>query len=135
MGRFRIQLGGAEVEYEGEDSQERFDVVLDWIRTKATSEAEARADEVQPPEIAERVEKRGGQRSAVIGPAVDKLVDDRWLAEHHSVPDIVRELKSRGIPGVRNENVNLACMRRVRVGKLDTVLEGGQRIFWTKSTK
>ena len=31
LGRFRVRTGDTEIEYEGEDSQERYEAALDWI--------------------------------------------------------------------------------------------------------
>jgi hypothetical protein len=131
MSRFRVKRGEIEVEYEGPDSDKKYDAAIHWV--------ESLGGVVQPTSVVEKkrmeegkVDKRGGQRSAVIGPAVDKLIDDGWLDEHRAVTEIVSELKSKGTPGVTNENVNTACMRRAHSGKLDTILDGSQRVFWAK---
>lgn len=131
MGRFRLRTGDTEIEYEGEDSQEKFESSFAWI--KSVPQTQSAPVKVKTQAGGGQIDtKRGGQRSAVIGPAIDELIGSGWFKEHHKVPDIVKELKSRGTPGVTNENVNVACMRRVKSKKLDTILEKDQRIFWAK---
>lgn len=136
MGRFRIKSGEIEIEYEGEDSKEKYEAAFDWVRQNPAPVAPARPPSGAPAadgEEKKKEDRRGGQRSAVISPAIDKLLESGWFGEHRKNSDIVQELKNRGTPGVSDDNVNAACMRRVRDGKLETILDEGQRVFWAKA--
>ena len=134
MGRFKVRLGEAEIEYEGEDSGMRYDAAIQWVESVSGGESSERLPKNKGRVNELKESKRGGQRSAVIGPALDALIDGGWMNQHRNVASIMEELKSKGTPGVTNRNVNVACMRRVRAGKLDTILDQGQRVFWTKKT-
>jgi len=134
MGRFRIKWGAIEIEYEGEDSESRYSDALEWLkmqkplkeRTSGTTFSTEEATEE------ERVSKRGGARSPIIGPKIDELVTEGWFKKHRKVAETVSELRNRAVPGVTEENVVVASKRRVGQKKLKAIKdkETGEWIFW-----
>ena len=132
MGRFKVKLGEAEIEYEGEDSEEKYAEALTWVEGKGEATPVKKSAARKEREEGEAGSKAGGPRSAVIGPKTDELVSEGWFSKHRKIPEIVTELKNRGVPGVNANNVLTACMRRVRSKKLKTIKDAGERVFWSE---
>lgn len=135
MGRFRVRLGETEIEYEGEDSEQKYAEALAWIGGKGEAAPARKHSAAKESASEEAGSKAGGPRSPVIGPKVDELISEDWFSKHRKIPEIMTELKNRGVPGVNVMNVRAACMRRVRSKKLKTIMDGEERVFWSASVQ
>jgi len=130
MGRFRIRLGEAEIEYEGEDSTSKYQAALDWVsETPEHERIKTPAKSEKQNHIEEKNSKRGGIRSPVVSPKIDELIEGGWFDSHRSIDDTVTELKRLVVPGTNKESVKQGLNRRV--GKtLATVMDDGVQVFW-----
>lgn len=131
--RFKIKKGEVEIEYEG-DSKEvetKYKEALIWI--SSTPEAPSIVKSTKEAPKKEKVSRRGGRRSSVISPAIDKLMEEKWFSEFKKEKDVVKELNRRGVPGANERNIGEALKRRVQAGKLDRIRDKDGR--WTYRTK
>jgi hypothetical protein len=87
---------------------------------------------VKTPDSRSKTDGRGGVRSKVISPAIDKLIEEGWLNDFKNEDEIRAELKRLRVPGLTKVNVSMALGRRVP-DKLDRIKgEGGT---WTYKKK
>ncbi|MCL4518988.1 MAG: hypothetical protein M1587_07310 [Thaumarchaeota archaeon] len=138
---FRLRIGQNEFEVKGQN--QAVNSLLDGKLShllKAFESAISRADlsarasdDAETDNVTEtgkqKSSKRGGARSSRVSLAIDSIIDSGFFKVGKSTSEIVEYLKNKGVGGVDVTNVNVACMRRARTGKLDTYLENGQRYF------
>lgn len=135
MGKFRVRLGEAEIEYEGEDSDARYEHALEWVGGKHQPSEEKGPSHQKDIQRDKGISKKGGQRTAFIGPKIDELIKPGWFSKHRTAPEVVEELKKKAVPGVNENNVLTACKRRLGPTKLVTTIDSGERVFWTEPPK
>jgi hypothetical protein len=132
VGKFRVKLGDTEIEYEGEDSESKYQAALDWLN-KTPQKERVKEDKAhkESEDTEVKSSKRGGIRSAVVSPKIDQLIEGGWFSEHRTIDDVMAELKRLVVPGADKTNVTNALKRRV--GKtLETVMDNEVQVFWSK---
>jgi len=106
--RIKINVKEGTIEVEGsedfvktiiEEYRDIFSNLQKGIKTKPTPVSESKED---------KKDKRGGPRSRVISPAIDKLIDDGYLKDFKTIREVMDELKRLSIPGVSDKNVGAA---------------------------
>jgi len=117
--RFKLKKGDIEIEFEGAEKEvsSRYEEAFQWVKTAETTTPTT--SQIKPSEQ-KKEDKRGGARSSVISPAIDKLIEEGRLDEFTKIPDVVEELKRRNVPGASDNAVQAALNRRVPE-KLDRV--------------
>ncbi len=60
----------------------------------------------------ERRSKRGGKRTAFVSPALDKLIESKWLVGK-TTGEIVAKLQQEGVVAASEGNVTAALVRKV----------------------
>jgi hypothetical protein len=133
--RFRIRSGDIEIEFEGsaEEVSSKFKEAFDWLKQSPpvpqprgkTKVAKPKASKLPSGEPKES--KRGGARSKVISPALDKLIEDGFLDDFKDASQTLAKLQEV-VPADLNA-VNEALKRRV--GKtLDSITGSeGRQVF------
>jgi hypothetical protein len=117
--RFRIRKGDFEIEYEGKASEvnARYKDVMTWLRAEKTeTQLAPRVDSgkvIKKAKETKQRKKTGGQKSAVISPEVDKLIDGGFFEEFRRVSDVQKELKRLTVPVSSAMAVQMALNRRV----------------------
>jgi hypothetical protein len=118
---FRIRKGDFEIEYEGKASEvnARYKDVMEWVQTEKIAPppepkvaSEPKRKRKKKKEITQP-KKRGGQRPAVISPAIDKMIEDGFLDDFKRVSDVAEELRRLTIPVSGVIPVQVALNRRV----------------------
>lgn len=126
MGRFRIKWGDSEVEYEGPDSEKKFDETFNRLEsTKQSRQAPNGKDE-------EVKSGRGGLRKGLFAPEIKKLFDEGFfkLPNKKTVAQIQKALEDRGIPVQgKGPQIVTASKRFLRRGLKGTKTPEGW-VFW-----
>ncbi len=122
--RFKRGATELELEFTGEVPEDQKQVVQDLILR--FSEILQEAPEESGPETMptksgpERKSKRGGKRTAFVSPALDKLIESKWLAGK-TTEEIVAKLREEGVVAASEGNVAAALARKVphRLAKVE----------------
>jgi hypothetical protein len=127
--RFRVKTASFEVEFEGpaQSASSKYDAMVLHLSLAKLTPLEA--DDSSAPVNAKS--KRGGIRSSVISEALDKLIDEGWLKTKRTHEGIFVELQNRRVPGVEKGNVKVALDRRVRNGRLKSIRDGDDWVYWS----
>lgn len=127
--RFRVRTSHFEVEYEGpaESAWSRYDNLVSRLQTASSSPL----SEDTLTHASNSKSKRGGIRSSVIANAVDLLINEEWLKTKRAAPAILEELVNRRVPGVDKKNLKVALDRRVRAGKLRSIMDTEEWVYWS----
>ena len=131
--RFRIKKGDIEIEFEGDPKEGsiKYKEAFEWMKSLPITPVEVKPSRKKEKE--EKEERRGGARSWVVSPEVDRLIEEGWFSEFRKIPDVIEELTRRTVPGVKRDTVLNALNRRVKSGKLDRVKDTDGR--WTYGVK
>jgi hypothetical protein len=134
--RFRIRSGDTEIEFEGppDEVSSKYKEAFDWLKQSPSvpqpnvKRRIAKPQSSKLPTSGEPKEgKRGGARSRVISPALDKLIEDGFLDDFKDASQTLAKLQEV-VPADLNA-VNEALKRRV--GKtLDSIMGNeGKQVF------
>lgn len=129
MGRFRLKKGDIEVEYEGEDSDSKYEKAFAWI--EGVKVAHKEVPQMRQEQSKEQ-SQRGGVRTGFISPGIEKLMEQHFfkLPKKKQVSEIMVALRDLGIPVKgKEEAVVNACRRRLGKG-LKGTKEQGKWVFW-----
>lgn len=135
--KLRFKRGSTELEMEfaGEVPEDQKQVVQELIQQFSMilqEEPEQSEPEMIPPKPGpERKSKRGGKRTAFVSPALDKLIESKWLAGK-TTEEIVAKLREEGVVAASEGNV-AAALERKRPHKLAKVERDGVTL-WTVHT-
>lgn len=109
--RFRRGLTEFEIEHSGDIPDEQQKVLTSLLETfsgllqeEAVSEPVTGGNSPAPVNAEDRRDCRGGQRKAFISPALDRLIERKWLVEKN-MPEVVAQLKADGVPGEGHQAV------------------------------
>jgi hypothetical protein len=115
---FILKKGDIEIEYEGEPEEvkSRFTEVFEWLKCVSTSTAspqigQKREEKANVPQD-NKSGDRGGARSRVVSPEIDKLVSEGFLDNFKTVDEVLAELKRRTVVA-GYDSVNAGLTRRV----------------------
>lgn len=127
--RFRVKTASFEVEFEGpaQSASSKYDSMIVHLSLAKLSPLEV-SDYSAPVNAKSR---RGGIRSNVISEALDKLIDEDWLKTKRPLGVVLAELQNRRVPGVDKGNIKVALDRRVRNGRLKTIRDGEDWVYWS----
>lgn len=131
--RFRIKKGDIEIEFEGDPKEVsiKYKEAFEWMKSFPITPVEVKPSRKKKEE--EKEERRGGVRSGVISPEIDRLIEEGWFSEFRKIPDVMKELTRRAVPGVKLETVANSLNRRVKSGKLNRIKDADDR--WTYGAK
>ena len=127
MGRFRIKWGDNEVEYEGADSDRKFDEAFNRLESAKPSHNIVRKEEEK-----EGKDGRGGLRKGLFAPEIKKLFEEGFfkLPNKKTVAEVQKALEDRGIPVQgKGPQIVTACKRLLRRGLKGTKTPEGW-VFW-----
>jgi len=135
--RFRIKKGDLEVEYEGNSAEvgERYREVFEWIKTTKIAPPERKLPrEKRKEKEGEKEEKRGGRRTAVISPSIDKLIEEGFFDDFKNSTQVLEELRRKTVPVSNVMPVTMALNRRIPK-KLDRIKdEQGRWVYRRKQS-
>lgn len=129
MGKFRLRKGDIEVEYEGSDSEERYEAALQWIGSESvvTNAGKGiKSAEEKKPSV------KGGSRTAIFAPAIKSLLAEGFfkLPKKRVITEISAALRDKGIPVSKKETqIVMACKRLLGKG-LKGTKDGDKWVFW-----
>jgi hypothetical protein len=136
--RFKIRSGDIEIEFEGtpEEVSSKYKEAFDWLKQsppRPQSRAIRRVAKTKTAELPggePKEVKRGGARSRVISPALDKLIEDGFLDDFKDASQTLAKLQE--VVPADIKAVNEALKRRV--GKtLDSITGNeGRQVFRKK---
>jgi len=132
--RFRIRKGDLEIEYEGNPAEvsERYREAFEWIKTATIAPPKGKPFRMERKEKEEKKEeKRGGRRTAVISPAIDKLVEEGFFDDFKNSTQVLEELRRKTVPVSSVMPVAMALNRRVPK-KLDRIKDEQGRWVYRK---
>jgi hypothetical protein len=126
--RFRVRTATFEVEFEGpaDSAYSRYDSMVSQLHGVPLK----MLDDDVPLASENTKSKRGGIRSNVTAKAVDQLIGEDWFDTKRTESSVLEELQNRHIPGVEKGNLRLALARRVRAGKLKSIRNGDNWVYW-----
>lgn len=138
--RFKMKKGDIEIEYEGssEDVKGKFSEIFEWLKeassistpqltpSKTNETVTINASEVKTG----KQDKRGGSRSSVISPAVDKLVDQGFLDSFKTPEVIYAELKRQNV--VASLGAVVEALKRRVPKTLDRIQDEGKWVYRKK---
>lgn len=127
MGRFRIKWGDNEIEYEGQDSDSKFDEAFKRLEGAKQSHTVVRKEEEKETKSA-----RGGVRKGLFAPEIKKLLDEGFFKLPHkkTVAEVQKALEDRGIPVQgKGSQIVTASKRLLRRGLKGTKTPEGW-VFW-----
>lgn len=133
--RFRIKKGDIEIEYEGKSSEvtARYKEAFEWIKTVAVTppkpEPTKKPKKEKEPE--EKEERRGGRRTGVISPAIDKLIKEGFFDDFRNSTEVLEELRRKTVPVSSVMPVIMSLNRRVPK-KLDRIKDEQGRWVYRK---
>lgn len=133
--RFKIRKGDIEIEYEGKSSEvtKRYKEAFEWIKTATV--ASPKPEPIGKPKKGknekEKKAKTGGPRTAVIAPAIDKLIEEGFLDDFKKTSQILEELRRKTVPVSHMARVSTALNRRVPA-KLDRIKDDQGRWVYRK---
>jgi hypothetical protein len=137
---FRIRSGDTEIEFEGspDEVSSKYEEAFNWLKQSPPVPHPRVKKRVAKPKASKlpsgepKEDKRGGARSRVISPALDKLIEDGFLDDFKDVSQTLAKLQEV-VPADYNA-VNEALKRRV--GKtLDSITGNeGKQVFRKKKT-
>jgi len=132
--RFRRGTTELELEFAGNDvPEDQKQIVQELLASFASSlgqpsqmeETEAMAPMSPTPTVVAlgptgRKSRRGGRRKAFVSPAIEKLIDEKWLVEK-TTDEVVRKLREDGVVAAREGNVIAALARKVpqRIARIE----------------
>jgi hypothetical protein len=127
LGKFRLKWGEREIEYEGEDSDEKFAEAFGYLRGQGSQGvAIEKGDEKRG------ADQRGGVRRGIFAPAIKKLLDEGFFKLPHKrrVKDITKALENKGLP-VKDKTTEIinACRRMLKKDLKGTKDAEGW-VFW-----
>lgn len=130
--RFRIRKGDVEIEYEGKSKEVsmRYEEAFEWIKTQTiiTPKLEpARKLKEEKPK-----KKRGGRRTGIISPAIDKLIKEGFFDNFKNSTQVLEELRRKTVPVSGIEPVITALNRKVPK-KLDRIKDKEGRWVYRKT--
>jgi hypothetical protein len=129
LGRFKVRRGEIELEYEGEDSSDKYELAVGWIKSlgsststhpvenRPNSETESSIDEGKS-EQKGRMKKGRGQAAIAKAKIMEVLVPGGYLDAPKSNEEITGELSRRGWP-IPGKRVSDALFHLVKDGKVD----------------
>ena len=135
--RFRIRSGDTEIEFEGsaEEVSAKYKEAFDWLKQSPpvpqlnAKRRFAKTKASQLPSGEPKEDKRGGARSRVISPAIDKLIESGYFNDFRDADQTLTELK-KTIPA-DIDAVTEALKRRA--GKtLDVINNEGKKVYRKK---
>jgi len=134
--KVKIDKKAGSIEIEGSEQfikemLEKYEQMFSTDKKEPSEETPRKPSEIDRKSDSKK-DKRGGTRSKVISPAIDKLVDEGWLDVFKTEDDVLNELKRLTVPGVNKSNVAGALSRRVP-DKLDRIKDAEGR--WTYKKK
>ena len=133
--RFKRGTTELEMEFTGEVPEDHKKVVQDLIQQFSVmlqeTPEESEPETIPPKSGPERKSKRGGKRTAFVSPAVDKLIESKWLAGK-TTEEIVAKLREEGVVAASEGNVTAALARKIP-HKLAKVERDGVTL-WTVHT-
>ncbi len=137
MPRFRFRRGSVEleIEYSGDvpaDKEEVIGALVSQFKNMLegpTIEPEAG---LQGDPGSLKKSRRGGVRKAFVSPGIDELIKSKWLAGK-TTAEVVDRLKTDGILGASEDNVNSALLRKVQSRVLTRTRSNGDWV-WTIPT-
>jgi hypothetical protein len=100
--RFILKKGDIEIEYEGqsEEVKNKFNQVFEWLKGAPASTPSPQDQTNQRKGTASQEKKndgRGGARSKVISPEIDKLISGGFLNSFKTVDEVLAELKRKTV--------------------------------------
>ena len=134
---FKMKKGDIEIEYEGVSSEvsSKFSEIFEWLKTAPITPLPPKPAEGIPPEPVEeeRQERRGGARSAVISPEIDKLMEEGFLDAFKNANQVYEELKRKAVP-VSGLNAVVEALKRRVPETLDRIKDDKGKWVYRKKT-
>jgi len=134
--RYRFKRGSTEleVEFSADAPTEQQQLVASLLESfvDLLQESAEGAEEEQKSQRGAKKTRRGGPRKAFVSPAIDELLESKWLVQK-TTPEVVAHLKTMGVVAANEDNVSAALLRKLQARKLARMERDGQWV-WTVHT-
>ena len=131
--KFKRGNNELELEFQGDVPEAQRELVSSLLTAFGSLLAEE-DEQLPPPQRTStpgRRSTRGGRRTAFVSPAIDRLIESKWLVQKN-VSQIVERLRTDGVAGASEDNV-VAALSRKYPHKLTRIQKDNETV-WTIHT-